>query len=148
MIYDNIKNYALYEGLRSEFKEVFELIKNNKFERTPGRYELNNGMFYLAQSYESKPEADCFFESHRKFIDLQYIVSGKEYHGIANISFLAPIESYNEEKDIIKYNGTGTNILLDEGYFGIYFPQDGHKPNINAGSKPVKMFKLVFKIPV
>jgi len=148
MIYDNIKNCALYAGLRSEFKEAFELIKSNKFEKTPGRYELNNGMFYLAQSYETRPEADCVFESHRKFIDLQYIVSGKEFHGIANISFLTPKDSYNEEKDIIKYSGTGANILLDESYYGIYFPEDGHKPNISINLEPVKMYKLVFKIPV
>jgi len=148
MIYDNIKNYALYAGVKPDFKEIFEFLKNEKFEKTPGRYDFKNGSYYLVQSYDSKPESEGFFESHRKYIDIQYIVNGKERHVIANISTLTVQENYNEEKDMIKYDGKGSSIILDEGYFGIYFPEDGHMPNIRIGSEPEKMFKVIFKIPV
>jgi len=148
MIYDNIKNYMLYAGLKADFKEALELLNGNNFEKAPGRYDFKNGMYYLVQSYETKPESECTYESHRKYIDIQYIVSGKERHDVANISILTPKDAYNEEKDIIKYDGQGSSIILDKNYFAIYFPEDGHKPNIRTGNDSVAMTKVIFKIPV
>ena len=148
MIFDNIKNYTLYTSLKADFKEALELISSNGFEKAAGRHDFKNGMYYLVQNYETKPESECFFESHRKYIDIQYIVSGKERHDVANISGLTVREDYNAEKDILKYNGAGSILLLGEGDFAVYFPEDGHKPNIMTGSEPVNMTKVIFKIPV
>ena len=148
MIYDNIKNYELYSNLRPDFKEALELLNSNNFEKALGRYEFKNGMYYLVQSYESKLESDTFFESHRKYIDIQYVTSGKERHNVANISTLTIRDSYNEEKDLIKYDGQGSSLIVEAGYFAIYFPEDGHMPNARAGNEPETISKVIFKIPV
>ena len=148
MIFDNIKNYELYTGGKIEFKEAFELIVNKKYEKTPGRYELGNGLFYLVQSYETKPVSEGKFEAHRKFIDLQYIASGKERHDVAGIFSLTVRDDYNAEKDIIFYNnGKCSNLILDAGFFAIYFPEDAHMPNLRIGENPEAVTKIVVKIP-
>jgi YhcH/YjgK/YiaL family protein len=105
-------------------------------------------MYYLVQKYETKTESEGYFEAHRKFIDLQDIVSGKERHGYAPLSFLKQRDPYNEEKDLVIYDGKGSFLTLDEGFFAIYFPEDGHMPNIRTGTDPEKMVKVVVKIPV
>jgi len=148
MIYDHIKNYKLYSGLKADFKEALELLSGNNFEKEPGRHEFKNGMFYLVQSYESKLEADTFYESHRKYIDIQYVTSGKERHYVANISTLTVRDGYNEEKDLIKYDGKASSLVVEAGYFTIYFPEDGHMPNARVGSEPEAVSKVIFKIPV
>jgi len=148
MIYDSIKNLKLYTALGKRFKEAEEFIAGKHFKKTAGRYELKNGMYYMVQDYETKPDAEGFFESHKKFIDLQYIVKGKERHEVANSSTLKVRNRYDAEKDLVVYDGSGFGVILDKGYFVIYFPEDAHMPNMRVDKKPEKMLKVVFKIPV
>ena len=149
MIFDNIKNHKLYTVLGPNFKEAFEFVTGNQFEKTaPGRYPLKGEMYYMVQNYETKPESEGFFETHRKFIDLQYVISGKECHGYAHSSLMKERDPYNEEKDMTVYDGKGSSLILEKGFFVIYFPEDAHMPNIKTGNSPEKMIKVVVKIPV
>ena len=149
MIYDSIKNGKLYTGLGPAFRDVFEFINGNNLEKTAaGRYPLKDGVYYLVQEYETKPESEGLFEAHRKFIDLQYIASGRERHYFANISDVKLKTPYNEEKDFAAYEGSGYSLILNRGFFAIYYPEDIHMPNLRAGNEPEKTIKVVFKIPV
>ncbi|MCL2480024.1 MAG: YhcH/YjgK/YiaL family protein [Treponema sp.] len=149
MIFDSIKNSRLYTGLGSDFKKVFEFInKTNLENKAAGRYPLEGSVYYLVQEYETKPESEGFFEAHRKFIDLQYIARGSERHNFTNISALKLKTPYDDEKDFAAYEGQGNSLVLNRGFFAIYYPDDAHMPNLKAGSAPEKMLKVVFKIPV
>ena len=54
---------------------------------------------------------------------------------------------YNEEKDVFFLKGEGDMLLVKEGTFAIFAPEDVHMPTINAGNtKHVK--KVVVKILV
>jgi YhcH/YjgK/YiaL family protein len=131
-----------------DFKEVFEFLLENRFERSPGRYDLKGGIYYMVQSYETKHESEGFFEAHRKYIDLQYVVNGKERHDYAYLSALKIKEPYNPEKDVEFYDGSGSSLILDTQFFAIYFPEDAHKPNLRHKNEAEKMLKVVAKIPV
>jgi YhcH/YjgK/YiaL family protein len=149
MILDRIENSKLYTGLRPDFKEAFECLTNTRFETAaPGRYELKGDMYYTVQNYETKPESKGFFETHRRYIDLQYVISGKERHDYANSSTLKVRDPYNAEKDLVVYDGKGCTFIVNQGFFVIYFPEDAHMPNLQAGGNPEKMIKVVVKIPV
>ena len=149
MIFDSMNNYKLYAGLGSGFKKAFEFITENQFEKTaPGRYPMKGGMYYMVQNYETKPESEGFFEAHRKFIDLQYVIKGKERHDYAHLSLMKIKGKYDEEKDMAVYTGKGSSLILNKGFFVIYFPEDVHMPNIRTGSAGEKNIKVVVKIPV
>jgi YhcH/YjgK/YiaL family protein len=149
MILDRIENFKLYAGIGPEFKEVFEFIEANHFEKTaPGRYMLRGDTYYMLQNYETRPESEGFFEAHRKYIDLHYVISGRERHDYANISALNLRDTYNDEKDLVVYDGKGCGFVLNQGYFVVYFPEDAHMPNLRAGANPEKIVKMVVKIPV
>jgi YhcH/YjgK/YiaL family protein len=149
MILDRVENSKLYEGLGPGFKEAFEFIRANHFESAgPGPYVLNGGMYYMLQNYETKPEAEGFFESHRRYIDLQYVVSGRECHHYANSSTLKVRDTYNAEKDLAVYDGKGYGFVLNQGFFVVYFPEDAHMPNIRINGNPERVIKVVVKIPV
>ena len=149
MIADTIKNYKLYTGLGDNFREAFDFINTQDSEKIPpGRYELKGSMYYMIQNFETKPESEGFFESHCKYIDLQYVIRGRERIDYNHVSALTLRDPYDEGKDMVVYDGAGYRYILNPGFFVVYFPEDAHMPNLWAAKGPEKIFKAVVKIPV
>lgn len=147
MIADKITNLADYFSFSPAFKVVDEFLsKNNAAELKVGKYELKDGIYVNVSEYT--PENNDIFEAHRKYADLQYIVSGEELIGWACIDVLAESDGYDAENDCELFHcleGQSSTLDCDEGMFAYFAPNDAHRPGIGVGL-PVK--KLVFKIPV
>ncbi len=113
------------------------------------KVDLGGGLFAMEQCYESK-ERYNWSESHRKYIDIQVIVAGEEFMEVANIEKLPVKEAYDESRDVIIYDDfSGTSVLrVGAGEGAVYFPEDGHMPNLRVGADPVLMRKVVVKVPV
>ncbi len=113
------------------------------------KIELDEENFALEQAYNSKDRKECFFESHRKYIDVQFILGGEEIIEVSNRNLLAVALAYNEELDFIKYEETkgASSIVLKAGDVAIFYPQDAHMPCIKAGSG-AKVLKAVVKVRV
>ena len=98
--------------------------------------------------YETKNPEDALFESHKKYIDLQYVILGEELIGLTNDQSIEVSQPYSEEKDIMFYNFDGGKMLqASTGNYFIFFPEDIHRPSIKT-SKKSKVKKLVMKIKV
>ena len=146
MISDNIRNRASYN-----FKEIIEKALDfceTAEGKEEGRYDIGSGVFALIQKYETKPKADCGLEAHKKYIDLQYVVSGAEVMGFCNIDCGDPIAEFNEEKDVQMFKHCDMGLLTyKKGDFAVFFPQDLHLPRCQSiNIEPV--VKVVVKIPV
>ncbi|AGC67829.1 hypothetical protein Cst_c08300 [Thermoclostridium stercorarium subsp. stercorarium DSM 8532] len=131
MIIDSLENSKLYEALHPGFQKAFRFIREfHQNEKEDGRYEIDgNDVYALVQSYTTLPSDQCKWESHDKYIDIQYIVRGKEIIGYAPRNTLVSSTGYNAEKDITFYeNQAGTDIRLTDGMYAILYPWDGHKP--------------------
>jgi YhcH/YjgK/YiaL family protein len=115
---------------------------------TTDRHELAGGSFALEQAYLSKPRAEVFLESHRKYIDVQVVVTGEEIQEVVDIARMTVDVPYNAERDLIKYLDFKDTSLLSarDGLVGIYFPVDGHISR--AIGQPVLVRKTVVKVPV
>jgi len=113
------------------------------------KIELDENSFVLEQAYNSKDRKECFFESHRKYIDVQFILAGEEIIEVLNTNLLAVALAYNEELDFIKYEDKKgiSSIVLKAGDVAIFYPQDAHMPCIKAGSG-TKVLKAVVKVRV
>ena len=73
------------------------------------------------------------FEAHRKNIDIQYLLKGEERIACMPIEKLTETEPYSEEKDAAFYDADGVmaqTMTMGGGYFAIFFPQDGHMPQL------------------
>ena len=147
MIIDKLENIEFYTGISKPLAAGLRLLKTADFSTVPdGKYYLEeDGVFYMVQSYETKEKNDTP-EAHRKYIDIQYIVSGKEAIGYGNLSNMTEVKA-NPEGDIWFYHGPLSYITLERGCFGIFFPQDAHAPGVAVGGcAPTK--KVVVKVPV
>ena len=110
---------------------------------------LDENCFVLEQAYISKNKEDCFFESHKKYIDIQYVFEGEEIMEVENISNLQVTSDYKEDLDYAKYSQSKNSSILKirQNELAIFFPQDAHMPCIKLDEKK-KVIKAVFKISV
>jgi YhcH/YjgK/YiaL family protein len=115
-----------------------------------GRYALwQDDIYALVLSYATGEPAESRFETHRKYVDLQYTLAGAEMIEWAPRSTLANDGSYDAEKDLLFHQPGPVfgRVLKSAGYFSIYTPLDAHRPKVRVeGADQVS--KLVVKIPV
>jgi len=148
MIVDVLENAARYEGLHESFKKAFDFIREAvKNEPEVGRYEIDGDkIFALVQEYEPREVAETNWEAHKKYIDIQYLYSGAEIICWDTIKNLPAGTVFDDAKDRYLYKADSfAPVPLMAGTFGIYFPEDLHRPmEAYNGISPVK--KIVVKV--
>lgn len=112
---------------------------------------LENGSVAMEQCYFSRSRTECFYETHRLYIDVQCVLSGEEYIDVLPASGLEVVKPYRPEKDVAIYKdpgpGPGERLRLGPGSIAVFFPQDGHMPGQRIDG-PVLVRKTVIKVPV
>lgn len=148
MIVDKIVNLGLYFN-GGKFCKAFDYIRQSNLQDLPvGKYEIEGKEIYaLVSEYNSKDLSEGKIESHKNYIDLQYIIKGEENIGFASKDNQEIILPYDAEKDFMLYHGTVTLFPLNEGMFMILFPDDLHMPGIKINENTT-VKKLVIKIAV
>lgn len=117
---------------------------------TDQRVDWADGSFYFVQRYQAKPEAEGAFESHRKYIDIQLVMSGKEKILFAPLDTLEPSAPFDAEKDFGLYQrpAHSVTLLLGAGDYAVFYPWDGHMPSLRPGDAPQDVVKIIWKIPM
>lgn len=149
MILDKIENMQQYNGLSNLLNEGLKFIAETDFSNfEPGKVLLKDDLLFATVSeYATKPAAECKLEAHRKYIDIQFIVSGEENIGFSTLAGQTPSVPYNTEKDIVFFNEEVAYFTLTPGTFAIFFPSDLHQPCVAVdGALNVK--KVVVKVAV
>jgi YhcH/YjgK/YiaL family protein len=147
MILDTLHNAHLYYGLGARFIKAFEYLQQTDFSKVEkGKYEIGEDIFAIVNEYDTVDTAAELMESHKKYIDVQYIVSGAELVGHDFLQDKQPSKAYDEAADFMLFAETPAFFSrLDQGNFAIFFPSDLHMPNIRI-NEPVAVKKVVIKI--
>ena len=149
MVVDKISNAGLYASLSDGIAKAFGVLRGvGVCERADGKYEVEGeDLFYIVDSYTTEPEGDRRFEGHEKYIDVQFIVEGREVMGYAPVDSLTVSQEYDGETDVAFYDTPAdfTRIDASAGTFCIFYPEDGHMPCCQ-GREPSKVKKIVVKI--
>lgn len=116
---------------------------------TSEKIELAGGAFVIEQVFQARLRPEGFFESHRKYIDVQLIVEGEELMEVDDVSRLTVSDPFNPERDLIKYRDTATASVLKMrvGDVAVFFPEDGHMPSLHWRGAGL-VHKSVVKVPV
>lgn len=115
------------------------------------RHELRDGVYAMESVYPTRVRRDCFFESHRRYIDVQALIEGEESIEVLGIDRLRVDLAYSVERDLVRYvdNDFASCLRLVPGELAILFPSDGHMPCLRAvESQPLLVRKTVVKVPV
>jgi len=152
MIFDNIKNCKMYYGVNPKFKKAFEFIeKATKENAEVGKYEIEGKEIYASvQSYDSKLMENSVFEGHKNYIDIQYIVEGREMMGVMEISKAETDSEYNDQKDVTFYKkrDIASYCIAEQGDFCIFYPHDIHSPGVSLNNSPSNVKKIVVKVHI
>lgn len=149
MIYDSIKNKKNYEKESEIYQALCFLEEMRDWKKmNPGTEVQGSDIFANPVSFLSKPEEECVYEAHKKYIDLHYIVEGEEKIATADVEKLQVQVPYDEIKDIGFYEGHECgSYLLKPGDFMVCFPSDAHKVGM-MGESQNTVKKVVVKIKV
>ena len=147
MIYDNIKNLNKYLGVVPHLEEVLSFIKDNNLNNLPfERIDISENVYLVKQKYYGKDIKDAGVESHKKYIDIQIILKGKEsmQYCLYNDNLKVSVE-YDDSKDIMFYDEVLTNkVEVSKEEFVVFFKEDIHQPGIKTGDEEIN--KIVVKI--
>ena len=145
----NKRTFAvLYHKNPGHWDQAFHFLKSANLKELPlGIQELEGKhLFVNVQEYYGKAKSEALFESHKKYIDIQYVIEGEEIIGLSSIDKAKVKEQYNEDKDIAFYDSDERKYLkaTPEKFF-LFFPDDIHQPSITAGDS-IQIKKIVVKI--
>lgn len=148
MILGNLDNTAIYEQLSPLFKKAFEYLKTLDYNNLEtGKTELQGKDLYVnITDSKLKTVEDAKMEVHNLYADIQLPVSTAETFGWIDRSKLKDErDPYNPEKDIQFFKEKSTSyVTILPRDFVIFFPEDGHAPQIGEGD----IRKIVVKVKV
>ena len=153
MIVDKIENYAKYAGLPRALVRAIEYLGSTDFSHVAnGQYELDGKrMISIVSRNQTRLPDKAVWESHRKYIDVQFVAGGHERFGHVPLASAPPVATpYNEEKDVIFYEPGSKTFDAPAGTFMIFYPDDIHAPGLATGvpPKPSDVVKVVVKVAV
>jgi biofilm protein TabA len=140
--------YRQYHANKTYWDKAFEFLRTQNLASLPNRRQNIDGdnVYALVTENPTKDYDSTMWETHRKYIDLQYVISGKEKIGRVSPEKVTVTRPYVEARDIAYYSGNvGTLYDAAPGTFFLFFPSDAHRPNIANGDK-VADKKIVIKI--
>ena len=146
MIIDEFSNIKKYTNLIGNLDMGLEAIKNVNG-LSVVRYEFDGGFFLVQEGY-TKPLEEGLFETHKKYIDIQIIVSGEEEIAWLPLKELHQETEYDVKSDKQKFKGSHMHhITITKDMFWIAFPWDGHQA-VSHANEEQHYRKIVLKLPV
>ena len=158
MIITNVNNEIQNKSLAKDIRFCIEFAKKNEnkiLSLVNGSYDVgyNNIKMNLGK-YFTKSENEKFWESHKKYLDVQIMINGTETVAINDIRDME-VKSFDEEKDLTILEGDKAfDIVMKTGDVLVFFPNDVHKPELNvsenddSGNIRKIVTKVVFKIEI
>lgn len=167
MIVGTLDHCEQYYVLGERIQQALEFLKSHDIrEMESGRYAIDGtrlsesdlldlsakeeqGIFVLVQRYETRNIDDCWFEGHKKFLDIHYVAEGNEYFCYTPIARAgAPITEYDKvEDDFLYKRDYETAVLMQSGDFVLVYPEDVHMPQRRV-IFPANVVKACIKIAI
>ena len=158
MIFTNVNDEVQNKSLAKDIQFCIEYAKKNEnkiLSLVHGSYDVgNNDIKMNVGKYFTKSENEKFWESHKKYLDVQIIINGTEKVAISDIRNME-VKSFDSEKDLVILKGEKAfDVVMKTGDVLVFFPNDVHKPelnvseNDNSGNIRKIVTKVVFKIEI
>ena len=133
--HDNLRNYA---GIFRDIdpKPLFQWLETCR-DIPPGqKVDFASDKLFAKTLRQDTGARDAFkWETHREYIDLQYILGGGEIIEWTPAAKLVADGAYDEKTDFQFYAPAEADarLTMQDGLFTFLFPCDGHKPLVSDG---------------
>jgi biofilm protein TabA len=153
MVVSDVDRMAEQVAMTPNMKKALDFIHTSRGkELADGRVDIDGDQVYaLVQSYDTSLAGDKpRLEGHKKYIDVQYVLSGHEIIGWALTDRVDVTVQYDDAKDVwfgVADPSEFTPVHVFTGEAAIFYPTDAHAPRLAAG-KPSFVKKVVIKVAV
>ena len=149
MIIDRLSNSSPFFELPKRLARALEYLRATDMRSVAlGRHDLDGDhLFALVQEYTTRTADQCVWEAHRRYIDVQFVVTGAERMGIASLEQMREREAYDSARDVAFFEPGSEFVTIRAGMFAIFGPEDVHSPCHVAG-QPGLVRKVVVKAAV
>ena len=161
MIFTNINDKLQNSSLTKDIQFCIDYAVKNRnkiLSLENGSYDVDyNGIKMNVGKYFTKREEDKFWESHKKYLDVQIMIDGSERVAFNNIRNMKE-KSFNSERDLVILEGNKLfDIVIENGDVLVFFPNDVHKPELDIFNSENEekcednkkiVTKVVFKIEI
>jgi len=148
MLLDHLNSAEQYIGLHSGFAQGFSFLgRSDLSELADGRYDIDGDRVYaMVARGQGRGQGEAKLECHRRYIDIQYAVSGTDVIGWSPLHVCTEAEApYSAETDCILYlDPPQVWAALPPETFMVFFPEDAHAPLAGEGV----LHKVVVKVRV
>ena len=149
MIVDRMQNWQAYE-FGPAWRSAFEFLGKLTTETADGRYELQgDDIFAIVMSYETRGADEAILEAHRRYVDIQTVLRGREGFEWFPASSLVVAQPYDAVKDVEFFQRLGpgsARVDIGPSLFIALFPDDAHMATLMLGNQRESIKKVVVKI--
>ena len=138
-----------YHANKAMWDKAFTYLSNPHLDTiAPGKYAIDgDNVFVIVTDGPTKDIDQASWEAHLKYIDVQYVIRGKEMISVVPIEKATLTKPYDAARDAANYTGKGEDYIASPGTFLLLFPAEVHRPSVKVkGYDVVK--KMVVKIKV
>ena len=148
MIYAPLSEMRRYEAVHPLMAKAIAALE--AFAKNPpenGRNEIEGDLLFAnVQTYSPRAERGLF-EAHRKYIDLQFLLSGEEEIDVEDLSRTEVSIAYAPASDYeARTAQTFSTLRMKPLDCAVLFPEDVHRPGVRTVADTVR--KIVVKIAV
>ena len=148
MILDRLERAELYNTLNPHLVRAFAFLRQEGLKDLPdGRVDIDaDNLYAVVLRAQGQPAEKAKLEVHRKYIDVQYLLSGSDQMGWKDIKLCANSRGpYDPQADAQIFDDTpSASLNVGPGDFAVFFPHDAHAPGIGTGP----FHKVVVKVAV
>ncbi len=149
MVFGNIRDLKDFGYLEENVRKCFDYAREHdllSYEK--GSHPIDGDeLFVNIVEYETTTPENRFWEAHRQYLDLHFMLRGPEQ---IDVNFIDNMEQkeFVEKDDFLPLEGDpNSHVVLNAGDFLLCYPADAHRTAVQVGA-PATIKKAIFKIRI
>ena len=149
MVFGNIRDRKDFSWLEEVVGKCFDYAAaNDLLSYEKGSHPIaKDELFVNIVEYETTTPENRFWEAHRQYLDLHFMLRGPEQ---IDVNFIDNMEQkeFVEKDDFLPLEGDpNSHVILNAGDFLLCYPADAHRTAVQVGA-PAAIKKAIFKIRI
>ncbi|MDU0204721.1 MULTISPECIES: YhcH/YjgK/YiaL family protein [Paenibacillus] len=153
MIIGNRENWSKErQFVHPVLRKIIDAVQTVDFSKIGnGRYVLQgDDIYYTVMELNARDVQETRAEKHNTYIDIHFLLDGKETIGWAGESSNLTVVESSKENDYSLYDSAAGEQFLEltPGMYAVFYPHDVHRPGLRGKDDPApsRIRKAVVKV--
>lgn len=99
MVVGKFKDFQKYCSLHPDFQKAFAWLAEQKTDSSPDKILIDGEKVWGKVITDVNTDGEKFYEAHRDYIDIHYVLEGAEDFGYSHVEGLSVVQEYNPADD-------------------------------------------------